>query len=292
MLKPLEKLGGVAGFIPIVSSVAGVIKYFYYKKAKNKGVDKSAINETAQKINTVKGELNVEAQKDKCYEKLRKASLVEMIPGVNIFAAIYSAGVLSKLSDIRDINKDPVNQRNYLFKKYNVKSARHDWMNEALIIVDNLNLQDVKGPIEHIGKFTTRQATYFLADDAKRALSNMLQGYDLNPGMKNADAKKLVQDGLNYLIDGYKDKIGNLEEMNDKLVADLIYLARDDLRQRKETLRALGANEGSDDGKLSATAEFRQKNLLTQQAQIEAKIKSYEIHKNALETALNTLKES
>lgn len=108
-LKMSEKLGGIAGFIPIVSTFTGAIKYFYYRNKAQKA-DSQPVTNTAQKVKNVQERLNIGVKpntSNACYEKLAKASLVEMIPIVNIFAAIYSSVVLSKLSDIRESN-DPV----------------------------------------------------------------------------------------------------------------------------------------------------------------------------------------
>lgn len=120
-----EITGAVLAFIPGVSTISGLIKAFvYYNRAKKSGGNNEQMQATAQKTanESAKHFINVQPVCHKCEEKLWKASIVEMIPGVNILAAIYSATVLGDLSKARGVNDNEKSQREFLFKKYNIES--------------------------------------------------------------------------------------------------------------------------------------------------------------------------
>jgi hypothetical protein len=110
-IKGLEKLGAVAGFIPFVSSVSGIIKaYIYYGKAQKDKPERDNVKNTATKIDDLSHQTlnSIREEKSGCYNKLWKASLAETIPFFNIIAAVYSAVVLSKLSGLRDTKKEVI----------------------------------------------------------------------------------------------------------------------------------------------------------------------------------------
>ena len=107
-----EKIGAVFGFIPIASTVSGLIKAFvYFNRAKTKDrLNLENLEQTAKKTEQAGSNLHWFSQQEASYEKiLWKASLFEMIPGVNLIAAVYSAYQLSKLSEVR-------NHRDFLIK--------------------------------------------------------------------------------------------------------------------------------------------------------------------------------
>lgn len=109
----LEVAGAVAAFIPFVSSVTGVIQAFaYYSKAHLKAPDQSEkraeIAETAAKVvDATQGKLEPSAEKCDCYKKLCIASVFEIIPGVNIIAAVFNAVFLAELFNLEDKNNPP-----------------------------------------------------------------------------------------------------------------------------------------------------------------------------------------
>jgi hypothetical protein len=129
-----ETIGAVLGFIPGVSTITGAFKaVVYYSRAKkNKDEpkpDKTKIAETATNTDITANEtmqamlqrsIDTEADQRKCYKRLGRAALIEMIPGVNIVAAIYSAVMLSKLSKARNANHNDTTKQKYLFDKYRV----------------------------------------------------------------------------------------------------------------------------------------------------------------------------
>ena len=143
-LKKLEKVGMVAGYIPLVSTVTGIImSIVYYNKAKSSKEPSQEIAEGAKKAHNLgTSQLNVDQETTKCYVSLWKASIVETIPLVNIVAAIYSTTVLNKLSKLREVNDSEINKEQFLIEKYKIRGLGlvvDERVIRALLVLDSLH---------------------------------------------------------------------------------------------------------------------------------------------------------
>ncbi len=96
-LSSFEKIGGVMAFLPGISTIFGIVKsYVYWDKAKaTEGTYQ------ANKIDAIASQiLKIAEEKRACYDSLWKISIVQIIPGVNVIAAIFEARILLKLSEL------------------------------------------------------------------------------------------------------------------------------------------------------------------------------------------------
>lgn len=94
-LSSFERIGGVMAFVPGLSTIFGIVKtYVYWDKAKETDVTYQANKIDALGFRILK----IAEEKRACYDTLFKTSIVQIIPGVNIIAAIFEARILLKLS--------------------------------------------------------------------------------------------------------------------------------------------------------------------------------------------------
>lgn len=94
-----EVLGGVAAFIPGLSSITGIIQAVQYS---NK-IKKLEVQIVAEKTKGVATPLLVALEKEKsCCRSLLITSIIQIIPVVNLVSAIVSAIFLSRLSAARE----------------------------------------------------------------------------------------------------------------------------------------------------------------------------------------------
>lgn len=128
-----EKIGAVLAFIPFVSTGSGLIMAIVYYNRTKELKDKEQMSVTAQSAHNVAFQKFASAEKN-CTNKLWKASLVEMIPGVNVIAATYSAFVLNELSEARDQTPEGI------FEKHNLKlfprSDKNELMSSIISLID------------------------------------------------------------------------------------------------------------------------------------------------------------
>ena len=98
-LSSFEKIGGVVAFLPGFSSIFGIVKSCaYWDKAK-----KVIVTYQANKIDAFASQmLKIAEERRACYDTLWKISIVQIIPGLNIIAAIFEVKVLLKLSTLHD----------------------------------------------------------------------------------------------------------------------------------------------------------------------------------------------
>lgn len=137
-LKKLELIGACAAFVPGVSSVSSFVKAFYYVY---KVVNKEHQLKINQKVYDVaKNKLDLRAEKKECYDTLMNTSFFEVIPFVNVIAAIYSLVVLSKLSNLREVNKTDQSKQDYLCSKYHAQTTAYskDFF-QAIKVVDSFD---------------------------------------------------------------------------------------------------------------------------------------------------------
>lgn len=229
-LKALEKLGAVAAFIPGVSTISGIIKAFvYYNKAQKKELNlgkegKNETEETAQKTNSlgVSKLLNVNQEKKECYESLWKASIAEAIPGVNFIAAVYSATVLKKLSELREVNQSDAKRENFLFKKFGLKKTgspeRNKFISEGLTLLDGLKARN--SPLSQSRQNEIKQV---LAHNLFGAAFNESSNKNATEELKNqikqyADSKGKEGgslEGAGHVVAGYDEEIDENSSLED-----------------------------------------------------------------------------
>ena len=119
-----EKVGAVVAFIPLVSTISGLIKAFvYYNRVKKASHNLLERNIVVTKVHT-EGIKQLSDLEVECYNKLWKASIAEMIPLFNVIAAIYSAVVLNELSEIRERIQDPERNLKTIFQTNGVNSFK------------------------------------------------------------------------------------------------------------------------------------------------------------------------
>lgn len=137
-----EKISAALAFIPVISTVSSAIKIFYRRGMKG---DITQVESTAAKVSQAsKTSLNTSPLIQEYNKKLLRASIWEMIPLVNIFAAIYSTINLRKLSQLREVNTNPQAKEDYLAEKYGINfndSKNKEKLLEALVLIDNIRYQ-------------------------------------------------------------------------------------------------------------------------------------------------------
>jgi len=146
-LKALEILGCVAGFIPGVSTVTGVIKaYVYYKRSKSKKADKEKVEVTAQKVAgkpISDSRIQHLSRREKAISgRLMTISLLEMLPFANIVAALSEVTLLDELNDARAFKQSTERQIQKLHHYYGVTpiqdKEKEAFMNKVLFLLHNI----------------------------------------------------------------------------------------------------------------------------------------------------------
>lgn len=243
-LSNFEKITAIAGFVPFVSSVSGIVMAFnYYDKAKKQN---KLDNEQDKKIHDLAiNKLNIDVGREKkvCYEKLWKASVIEAIPFINLIAAVYSTSVLNKLSQLREVNDNLENRNKFLIQKYGISKSVSEKsfspeqkakLAEALYIVDKLEAKD--------SNFTSSQQ-----EDYKKAVfPDFFFGWLLNPN-SNVSEGQLVDQLLTDFIVKNQDRLVTLDSQYQKEDStqmdcnekwNLLMKLRDSvLRKEKEALK-------------------------------------------------------
>ena len=136
-LKPGEIIGAILAFIPGVSTISGAIQAFiYYHRTEQGSAKQKQMEDTANKIQTTIDDKIKSHAREKIHKsnnELWKASILEMIPGVNIIAAIYSVIILNKISQARESEKDPDSYiiRKYDLNEYDADRLKHSWINSC-----------------------------------------------------------------------------------------------------------------------------------------------------------------
>lgn len=103
-LSDFEKIGGFLAYIPGVSTVFGVVKsLIYYEKSVEQD---EAVVYTAHQSDAIASQRFRTSQETlSCYNSLWKISLAQVVPFINIIAAIYETRVLVQLSKLKNPNK-------------------------------------------------------------------------------------------------------------------------------------------------------------------------------------------
>lgn len=229
-LKALEKLGAVAAFIPGVSTISGIIKAFvYYNKAQKKDLkigneEKNEAEGTAKKAHSfgVSNLLNVNQEKKECYESLWKASIAEAIPGVNFIAAVYSATVLNKLSELREVNQSEAKKEDFLFKKFGLKKTespdRNKFIFESLTLLEGLKAKNSHVPQSRQNEIKQVLANYIFGEsfnafsekNAPLALKKQIIDYEDSKRKEGA-----LLEGASQVVAGYSEEIDENSTLED-----------------------------------------------------------------------------
>lgn len=198
-----EKIGAFLGFIPGVSTFTGLIKAFiYFKKSRQEKVDSAQMEQTAQKTaeQAKKKLIDIKPGCKACYQKLWKASLIEMIPGINIISAAYSSTILHRLSQLREVNTDLNQRQQYIFEKFGIEpykslskndpfptAEKNQLLSEVLVLIDSLDLDE----------------------DAKREIANETVGFVI--GTKETNPNFITEVLINSKIGELETRIHNLK---------------------------------------------------------------------------------
>ena len=127
-----EKIGAFVGFIPLVSTVSGIIKaIIYHKRTKHDPVNVENMNQTAIEVAEI-SKKKLSDLEDTYNNKLWKSSICEMIPIVNVIAASYSAFILNELSDARENSQYSKKTIKSLFRKYGLEEFKEEQKNKRM----------------------------------------------------------------------------------------------------------------------------------------------------------------
>lgn len=164
IMKPLETVGNILGYIPGVSTFVGLIKGFVYlSKAKACEKERAAMAVTADKIDKLivpkvviadwdggwyltNKLVEVPTEKAREYRKLAQSSFLQMIPLVNVGFAITESFALRNLNIARE-HENPKKIVEELVQRYSVKlpekaGREREFCLSVLTILDNLNLKN------------------------------------------------------------------------------------------------------------------------------------------------------
>lgn len=207
-------MGTIAGFIPGVSTITGVAKYFIYRGcAKTCEESRNRLQTSAEKTSSLANKnLNLDREKRDCYESLSKSAIIEAIPGVNFFAAAYSASRLHELFKLDGMEQNPAAQKDYLLEKYHVKPPadlqQRQFLGEIALIVDSLDIQSKI--LEERGPFITTQKYILDADSLKSSLLHNLAGATSNEEVRKKAPLVIVKWGLKNAIQEQQQKLSKL----------------------------------------------------------------------------------
>jgi hypothetical protein len=140
-LSAMQKVGIALGFIPGVSTIVGAIKAFvYFRRASKHEKDRNQVHQELQSMTTNIHDTALTVFKEKELRRIEQAekqvglsSLLEMIPGVNIAAALDGAASpdgyrdLSKAQQHLKVRKSPDSDEGfkaYLIKRYHIEDQK------------------------------------------------------------------------------------------------------------------------------------------------------------------------
>jgi hypothetical protein len=213
-----EKINIAVSFIPGLSTVSGLISAcIYYKQAKkgSMGSENLQMEQTAAKANDrAKKQLNNINEVSTQYQiKLWKTSLVGMIPGVNIFAAIYFAVNLNGLSEARNANYNDESLKKYLSKKYDITFDLNEKQNEnfieAITLIDNFNIND-HVRIRFDNPFFKIKKGFFSLDKKKLLINECKIKLLCNPSPTPEEA---VKSALDSMIEKHKKSLESIKQI-------------------------------------------------------------------------------
>ena len=217
-----EKIGAVIAFIPLASTISGLIKaIIYYKKTKKEPANAEKMNNLAEKTNktSLRQLSNFETE---CHNKLFKASIAEMIPLINVIAAVYSAFVLSDLSEVRELQQNPEGDKvqEKILQLNNIRSFNDQEKDKLMFDVINSldeNEEDLihfcYGVITAVGtKWPAENIVKFARQDAEESKKAQEAGKEKE---KNAeDILRQMQEKSRKSLEDIKNGIINLPELD------------------------------------------------------------------------------
>lgn len=216
LTKALEITGNVLGYIPGVSTIAGVIKAIvYYNRSKGSAGNpaQQQMTKTADKIDSTLRTVNIgifgtpgkitipfDSAEQKIYSEICKTSLKEMIPLVNIFYAVIESIRLSELNNIRNMKSGGFKpQVDYLVESYKVlpikedpsDPKKRDFFSHTLVAIHNLDLKETyKRTFNEDG--VSRDPEYISIKKVKMDLyEECCKNYDKNSNATPTDQLKI-----------------------------------------------------------------------------------------------------
>jgi len=231
-LKKMEILGCVAGFIPGLSTITGVIKaYIYYKRVKPAQPKRAEVDATANKVSAAKAVSDSKIQRLKEEERdnnamLWLASVFEIIPVVNMFAAIFETELLSDLKKTRELRAHPEKHSAKLKSDYRIASIEDPqtaaFMNKVLFQIHNLKLPHNLPSRDKYHRYLTLkrggielvQHKHPLYDfPVKQKLYSLCyEKLDQEPNAKERPSIELVKMGLDVIIQDKEKEIADLQK--------------------------------------------------------------------------------